>query len=326
MKRPVAIAVFGCLLTLGALSLACSDEPTATMRTIALVHGLKDEPFYVRLEQGAQAKADALGVRLIHRPPARFDLAVQTQIVDELIALKVSALVISPVDRLGMIEPLRRAHAAGIVVVTVDQFIGDNTYGMGGPADFPIAYVGSDNREGGHLACAQLAAAITNKGKVYIQGTKLGISATINREEGCQEELAKFPGIAVLPVQYSDLSEEMAKAQTLGVLDAHPDVNGIFGSNVGSSVGAGKAVAQRGLGTQIQVVSYDSPSSSVRLLKDNVVDMLIGQKPAEMGSLGVDIAVKALDGVTGQVPKVHTGFVIVTRANVDDPSVVPFIY
>ena len=316
---------------IGAAELGCgSADETPRSRTIALVHGLANEPFYVRLEQGAQAKADALGVRLLNRPPPRFDADVQTMIVDDLIAMKVNALVVSPVDREKMIAPLKRAFDAGIKIVTVDQFIGTNptepTYGKGGPGDFPIAYVGSDNREGGHLACSELAKLINHTGTVYIEGTKLGISATINREEGCMEELAKDPGITVLPVQYSDLSEDMAKAQTLAVIDAHPDLKGIFGSNVGSSVGAGKAVAERNLGPQIQVVSYDSPSSSVKLLKDNVVDMLIGQKPAEMGSLGVDIAVRALNGETVTTPTIHTGFVIITRENVDDPSIAPFIY
>lgn len=308
------------------LALGCSDDQAPATRTIALVHGLANEPFYVRLEQGAQARATALGVKLINRPPPMFDATVQTGIIDELIAMKVNALVVSPVDREKMIAPLRRAFDAGIKIVTVDQYIGDNTYGQGGPADFPIAYVGSDNREGGILSCSELAKAINNTGKVYIQGTKLGISATINREEGCQSELGKHPGITVLPVQYSDLSEEMAKAQTLAVLDANPDVNGIFGSNVGSSVGAGKAVAERQLGTKIQVVSYDSPSSSVTLLKNNVVDILIGQKPAEMGSIGVDLAVKALNGEGGLPTKIYTGFVPVTRENVDSPAIAQFIY
>src|SRR5204863_6111758 len=112
--------------------------------TIALVVGVKGDPFYVTMQKGAQAEADAVGASLVVDGPAQFNPVQQMPIVDAMIARKVDALVIAATDKQAMIEPLQRVDAAGIPVISVDTFIGDGDY-ENGPVTFPLSYIGSDN-------------------------------------------------------------------------------------------------------------------------------------------------------------------------------------
>src|SRR5262249_45748408 len=155
---------------------------------IALVVGVKGDPFYVTMQRGAQDQADAMGATLIVDGPAQFSPVQQTPIVDALIASKVDALIIAATDKQAMIEPAQRANNAGIPVISVDTFIGDGDY-ENGPVTFPLSYIGSDNEQGGMIACQALVSASGGNGKFYIQNVNPGISTTDQREQGCKEAI-----------------------------------------------------------------------------------------------------------------------------------------
>src|SRR5438552_10230314 len=165
--------------------------------TIALVVGVKGDPFYVTMQKGAQAEADKMGADLIVVGPAQFDAVQQTPIVDALIARRIDALIIAATDKQAMIEPLRRANDAGIQVISVDTFIGDGDY-ENGPVTFPLSYIGSDNVQGGQIGCQALLTASGGGGKFYIQNVKPGISTTDQREQGCKDAIAAAGAQATL--------------------------------------------------------------------------------------------------------------------------------
>src|ERR687886_63115 len=126
--------------------------------TIALVVGVRGDPFYVTMQKGAQAEADKLGAQLVVDGPAQFDAVQQTPIVDALIARRVDAMLIAATDKQAMIAPLQRANDAGIPVISVDTYIGDGDY-ENRPVTFPLSYIGSDNLQGGPMGWEALIAA-----------------------------------------------------------------------------------------------------------------------------------------------------------------------
>src|SRR5205809_437138 len=94
---------------------ACGGQSTSTgsttstntkKYTLALVQGVKGDPFYVTMEKGAQAMANKLGATLVVDGPAQFNASLQAPIVDALIAKKVDALIIAACDKQTMIAPL----------------------------------------------------------------------------------------------------------------------------------------------------------------------------------------------------------------------------
>jgi len=294
---------------------------------IALVVGVKGDPFYVTMQRGAQAAADAAGANLIVDGPAQFDPVQQTPIVDALIASKIDALIIAATDKQAMIEPLQRANDAGIPVISVDTFIGDGDY-ENGPVTFPLSYIGSDNEQGGMIACQALISAAGGSGKFYIQNVKPGISTTDQREQGCKEAIqAASSGASLVGVDYNWDSAATSAQQTSALLQRTPDLTGIFGANLFSAEGAAQAVKNANLSGTVRIANFDAPEQSINDLKAGAVDLVIAQKPADMGATGIDYAMQAISGDTSQIQKrVPTGYVVITRDNVDSEQSQSAIY
>ncbi|GAC1424236.1 MAG: ABC transporter substrate-binding protein [Ktedonobacteraceae bacterium] len=311
----------------GSTNTGGGSTTTTKKFTIALVQGVKGDPFYVTMQKGAQAKADALGATLIVDGPAQFDATLQTPIVDALIAKKVDAIIIAACDKQAMIAPLQRANDAGIKIISVDTFIGDGDY-INGPVKFPLSYVGSDNTQGGMIAGKALIKAIGGKGKIYIQNVKPGISTTDQREKGCKDAITASNGAVTLAgVDYNNDSAATAAQQTAAVLQRDKTVAGIFGTNLFGAEGAAQAVKNANKQGTVKIANFDAPVQAITDLKNGVVDLVIAQKPGEMGSTAVQFAVDALNGKTNGIQKrVPTGYVVIDKTNMDTPEAQNAIY
>jgi ribose transport system substrate-binding protein len=294
---------------------------------IVLIPGLTTDAFYITMNRGAQDAGKALGVNVTFQGAEEFNPTLQVPVLDAVIARRPDAILIAPTDTTQLIEPLRRAHAAGIPVITVDTFIGNGQYQTGsGDADFPLSYIASDNIEGGRIAARAMATAIGGSGAVYVSNVRPGISTTDQREEGFKLEMAEnFPDVTVLATQYNDNDASTAASQFQAVLARNPDLKGVFGANLFSALGAANGVEGAGKSDEVTMVAFDAPPSIVDQLSSGLVDMVIAQHPAEIGYYGV---VTAYAHLTGQSvpPLIGTGFTVITSENVDDPEVREFIY
>src|ERR1700740_2812036 len=294
--------------------------------TIALIPGLTTDGFYITMRKGAQAAADALGVNLVFQGASDFNPVTQVPVLDAVIAKKPDTILIAPTDKVQLVEPLRKANDAGIPVITVDTFIGSGVYQTGaGDADFPLAYIASDNVLGGEIAARALAKAIGDKGKVYVSNVTPGVSTTDQREEGFKKEMKKHPNITVLETQFNSDDANKAAAQFQSVYARNADLTGVFGANLFSAMGAANGAKQGGVVGKVKVEAFYAPTSIVGEIKAGDVDIAIAQHPAEIGYFGV---VAAYAHLTGQsVPTlIGTGFTVIDKNNVDDPNVKRFIY
>ena len=311
------------------LSAAMATVATAQDKkfTIALIPGLTTDGFYITMNKGAQAAADALGVELVFQGAPDFNPVTQVPVLDAVIARAPDAILIAPTDKVQLIEPLKKAVEAGIPVITVDTFIGTGVYQTGaGDGDFPLSYIASDNVLGGKIAARALAAAISGEGKVYVSNVKPGISTTDQREEGFKTAMAEeFPGITVLETQFNDNDANKAASQLQGVFAREADLKGVFGANLFSALGAANGVQQSGQTGKIKVVAFDAPVSIVADIKSGLVDVAIAQHPAEIGYFGVVSAHAYLTGNSIPVA-IGTGFTIMDASNIDDPEVAKFLY
>ena len=214
--------------------------------TIAFVPGVNPDPFYITMSTGVYQAAEDLGLNVIQQDPERFDVTISAPIIEALIARGgIDALVTAPNDKEQSIPVLQAAHEAGIVVLTVDTFIGDGNY-ADGEVTFPITYIGSDNTQGGYIACSALADKLGAGAKIYVTNTRPGISTTDQREEGCLAA-AEDHGLIVSRVDYNENSADTAQAQTAAVLQANPDIVGMFATNTFGALGAGTAIQNAGL-------------------------------------------------------------------------------
>ncbi|KPP86333.1 MAG: ABC-type monosaccharide uptake system substrate-binding component [Rhodobacteraceae bacterium HLUCCA08] len=321
MKTFIRSALFAAALGAGATAQAQDDI------TITLVPGLTTDAFYITMNRGAQAAAEALGITVDFQGAEEFDPVLQTPVLDAVIARGPDAILIAPTDSTQMIEPLRRANDAGIPVITVDTFIDDGRYQDGaGDGDFPLAYIASDNVGGGRMAARFMAEAIGGEGKVYVSNVRPGISTTDQREEGFKAEMAEnFPGIEVLETQYNENDASLAASQFQAVMARHPDISGVFGANLFSALGAGNGVEAANADDSVTVIAFDAPQGIVDNISSGLIDAAIAQHPAEIGYYGVITAYAALTGQS--VPtSIGTGFTVINADNVTDPDIAKFIY
>lgn len=308
-------------LTVGAAAHAQDDI------NIVLVPGLTTDAFYITMNKGAQAAAEALGIKVDFQGAEDFNPTLQIPVLESVIAREPDAILIAPTDTTQLIEPLRRAADRGIAVLTVDTFIDDGKYQDGsGDGDFPISYIASDNVAGGRMAAAAMADEMGGSGTVYVSNVRPGISTTDQREEGFKQEMAEnHPDITVLDTQYNENDASNAASQLQAVLAREPDLGGVFGANLFSALGAANGVESANKSDDITVIAFDAPQSIVEQLDSGLVDMAIAQHPAEIGYYGV---MSAYAHLTGQSvpPLIGTGFTVITADNVEDEAISRFIY
>ncbi len=294
---------------------------------MVLVPGLTTDAFYITMNKGAQAAAEALGIEVDFQGAEDFNPTLQIPVLDGVIARQPDAILIAPTDTTQLIDPLKRASEQGIAVLTVDTFIDDGMYQNGsGDGDFPISYIASDNVAGGRMAAAAMAEAMGGTGSVYVSNVRPGISTTDQREEGFKAEMSeRFPDITVLDTQYNENDASTAASQFQAVLAREPELGGVFGANLFSALGAANGVESADKLGDVTVIAFDAPQSIVDQLESGLVDMAIAQHPAEIGYYGV---MSAYAHLTGQSipPVIGTGFTVITADNVDDPDVARFIY
>jgi ribose transport system substrate-binding protein len=323
MRNVTRSAVFAAALAAAGGAQAQAPEDI----NIVLIPGLTTDAFYITMNRGAQAAADALGITVDFQGAEEFDPVLQTPVLDAVIAREPDAILIAPTDSTQMIEPLRRAHEAGILVITVDTFIDDGQYQTGsGDGDFPLSYIASDNIEGGRMAARFMAEAIGGSGQVYVSNVRPGISTTDQREEGFIAEMSEnYPDIEVLDTQYNENDASLAASQFQAVLARSPEVSGVFGANLFSALGAANGVEAAGAGEDVTVIAFDAPQSIVDNIGSGLVDAAIAQHPAEIGYFGVVAAYAALTGQS--IPtSIGTGFTVINADNVDDEDIARFIY
>ncbi len=327
MKRCISILAALVLLAACLPVFASPKAETKEELTFLYVPGETD-PFYLSIEMGARDKAKELGVNfIVSEYPKAWGPEVQVPVLEAAVARgDVDLVMIGPSSNDAMIAPLKKLYDEGIEIITVDTWIGDGNYSKSSDWSFPLAYIGTDNKLGGIQIAEKLAALIGEKGKVYCNTTSPDVSSTQARYEGFAEGIKKFPNIQLVGVDYNLEQVQRAQQQTFAKLQANPDIKGIFGTNNWSSQGAYQAVVNAGLTGSVKLAGWDASEELINALKEGKLDLLLAQKPREMGSLCIEWGYKYFKQ-GAEVPKqVIPGFEFFTRDNVDDPAMQKWIY
>ncbi len=288
--------------------------------TIAFIQGVIADNFYITMDCGARAKAEALGnITIDTQGPEDFDQTLQTPILNAVVQSAPDAIMMAPNDSRGMIAPIQAAIDAGVPVLCVDTTI---------DSDIQLGDVATDNVEGGRLAARGLAEQIGGAGKVFVVNVRPGISTTDLREQGFREALeTEFPDIEYLGQEYCENDPNIAAQITSARLQSDPDLSGIFGTNLFAAQGAAAALRQQGLQGQVKMVGFDAGPTQVQDLRSEVVDLLIAQHPGDIGEIAVQLLHEFLTTGEPLDPKDYvTGATIVTRDNIDDPEVARYLY
>ncbi len=274
---------------------------------VAFIQGVAGDEFYITMQCGIEAAAEELGVTVTTQGPQQFDPALQTPIVDSVVASQPDGLLIAPTDVSAMNRPIRAAAEAGITVGLVDTTLEDPS--------MAVTQVASDNEGGGAAAFEAIKQANPDGGTVLVVGHEPGISTNEARIKGFNDALAQDPAFTALPTQYAQNDPAEGARIVTSTLQAHPDLIGIFGTNLFAAEGAATGLRQAGA-TGVTVVGFDAGPAQVEALQNGTVQALVAQQPADIGRQGLEQVVASLNGEEPQA-EIQTGFTILTQDNLD---------
>jgi ribose transport system substrate-binding protein len=266
----LALLILACCLG----SLSCSKKEGAkASKVIGVTLLTRAHVFFKDLEEGLQAEAAKNGYELIVTA-GEFDLGKQSAQIEDFIARKVDAIIVCPVDSRGIGPAIRKANDAKIPVFTADiaSFEGDI-----------VCHVASDNVAGGTLAGEYLAKVLGGKGKVAIIGQPT-VTSVLDRVQGFKNAVAKYPGMEIVADVNGEGVRDKAMQAAADVLQAHPDLNGIFGINDDSALGALDAVQQFNR-PGLSIVGYDAtPPAVAAISKGTALKADVVQYPKKIGT------------------------------------------
>ena len=257
----------------------------AAEKTLGLVISTLNNPFFVTLKQGAEEAATKAGVKLVVLD-AQDDSAKMTAAMEDLIQQKVDAILVNPTDSDAVTPSIMKANAAGIPVLTIDR---------GASGGQVLCHVASDNVAGGVMAGEFLAKKLEGKGNVVELVGIPGTSAARDRGKGFNDAIATFKDIKVVASQAADFSRDKGLKVFENILQAQPEIAGVFAHNdemILGAVAAAEAAGRKG----IIFVGFDAVDDAVAAVKACKLAATVAQQPAVIGAMGVEKAVAHLGG------------------------------
>lgn len=244
----------------------------------------QQHPFYIELADAMKSEAKKDNV-ILNLSVANQDLNKQLSDVEDFITKKVDAIIISPVDSKGVQAAILKAEKAGIPVITVD------VAAEGVPV---VTHVATDNYAGGVEAGKLMGQLLNGKGKVGIIDYP-AVQSVVQRVEGFKKGLAETPDVKIVSIQ-TGITRAEALTVAQNMLQAHPDLNGLFGFGDDAALAAVIA-AKSAHNEQIKIIGFDGmPEARQAVDTEKTFVAVIRQYPDQMGAKAIDAAVDHLNG------------------------------
>lgn len=245
--------------------------------------------YWKTIKMGAEVAAKEYNVKLnFYAPQYESDYQAQIELMEQSIERQPDVIILAASSYEGLGQVTDRTSYYGIPVISMDAEV----------ASAKIkSYVGTNNYEAGQKAAERLVELINKRGDIGIVNFVQGARNADQREEGFMDYIARFPDIQVVDIKYCGSDEWLAYKQTKEMLSDYPGLEGIVALNAESSIGAGRAVKEKGYGGKIKMITFDNPPEMLELLQEETVQAMVVQNPFNNGYMAVKAAVEAANGV-----------------------------
>lgn len=251
--------------------------------TMAIVLSTLNNPFFVTMKDGAEAKAEELGYELIVLD-SQNDPSKELSNVEDLTVRGVKAILINPTDSDAVSNAIRMANRSNIPVLTLDR---------GASRGEVVSHIASDNVAGGKMAGEYITDKVGENAKVIQLEGIAGTSAARERGEGFMKAVDESD-MNLLASQPADFDRTKGLNVMENLLAANPDVQAVFAQNDEMALGALRAV--QASGKDVLIVGFDGTDDGIAAVKRGILGATIAQQPDLIGALGVETAVKVLKG------------------------------
>ena len=251
--------------------------------TMAIVLSTLNNPFFVTMKDGAEAKAEELGYKLIVLD-SQNDPSKELSNIEDLTIRGVKAILINPTDSDAVSNAIRMANRSSIPVLTLDR---------GASRGDVVSHIASDNVIGGEMAGHFIMEKVGEKAKVIQLEGIAGTSAARERGEGFMNAV-NGSGLELLASQPADFDRTKGLNVMENLLAANPDVEAVFAQNDEMALGALRAV--QASGKDVMIVGFDGTDDGIAAVNRGLLGATVAQQPELIGSLGIEMADKVLKG------------------------------
>jgi ribose transport system substrate-binding protein len=284
---------------------------------LSLIIGIKGDAFYGSLSCGARQAAQRLGARIDVQGPNKWDAPEQIQVLNSVVASRPDAILIAPVDDSALQAPLEQAKAQGIEVVLVDTTLRN--------PGLAAAQVTTNDEQAGELAAKEVIKETGGKGSVVAINTQPGVSTVAARMRGFERGLKAAPGLKYLGQQFSGDDAGKAASVVTATLSANPDLSAVFTTNTLTGQGAATGIKNAQKTGKVKLIGFDANPTGVQALHEGTAQAQVVLKPLDIGHIGVQQAVNALEDKPVQ-KMTRTGSLIATKANLNQPDQQKYVY
>lgn len=276
--------------------------------------------YWKRVLKGFEDAAELLGVSVEYRGAPSYDAYEEATVLEQVIARKPAGIAVTAIDPESLVATINKAVEAGIPVVLFDS---------GAPKSKAYSFLGTDSYNAGAMAAVKMAELIGTDGEVgiIVHSNQLNIN---ERMTGFKETVeSKYPLMRIVSIADGKANELISERKALEMMEAYPNLKGIFVTEANGGVGVGRAVKDSGKVGQVRVISFDTDKGTLDMVKEGTIAATMAQGTWNMGywslmhlfHLHHDLLQPTADWREAQVAPlptyVDTGITIVTRSNVD---------
>ena len=284
MKRILSIVL--------ALVMLCSVCAFAEGYTIGYsLKTITNDSFQLALHNAVKDAVEASGNTFV-AAIAETQTGVATQVtqIEDLINSGVDALILNPMDSNACITVMEKAKEAGIPVVLVDQGI------EAGHEDLYVSFISTDNFAAAKVAGEYMAEALGGEGKVIIVRGANGSAAGDDRADGFKAGI-EGSGLVLANEQPGDCTVDVAMQATENMLQADPDISGIFCCSDNMIAGILQALDNNDIDVaDVCFISFDGAAFGVDFIKEGKLTGTMAQFPGKIGATAVEVLLSVLNG------------------------------
>jgi galactofuranose transport system substrate-binding protein len=248
-------------------------------------------PFRIAETESIRSEAKKRNIKELVYTNANSQASKQISDIRDMIAQDVDAIIVAPLLEEGMDPALNAAKEAGIPVFLIDRET------AGTPCEDYITFMGSNFLEQGKRAADIMADLTNEKGKVAVLEGTPGASVTIDRTEGFEQQLKKYPNMEIVASQTGEFLRTKGQTVMEQLIQSNPDINAVYAENDEMALGAIQALKDAGKdpGQDVKVVSIDGTRQAVQAIITGDINVVIETNP-RFGPLAFDTIEKFLAG------------------------------
>jgi fructose transport system substrate-binding protein len=300
------------LLGAAAIALFGTAQAQAAGIGACLITKTETNPFFVKMKEGAQAKAAELGVDLkAYAGKDDGDNEGQVAAVETCIADGAKGILITPSNTKAIVPVIKKARDAGILVIALDTPLD--------PIDSADQTMATDNFQAGFLIGAYAKAKMGDAAKDakigFLNINPQQVTVDVLRNQGFMSGFGidvKNPNVIgdeddprIVGHDYTNGNPEGGRKAMENLLQINPDINVIHTINEPAAAGAYEALKAVGKDGQVLIMSVDGGCPGVKDVAAGVIGGTSQQYPLLMAALGVEAIKKFAD--TGEKPGVTEG-------------------